>query len=55
MLIGGGRVVTDIITATTETLQLYSDAHFDKQPYHTSALSGMAWVNELLTGHPDCI
>ncbi|KAG2746885.1 hypothetical protein P692DRAFT_201670315, partial [Suillus brevipes Sb2] len=23
-----------------------------KQPYHTSALSGIGWVNKLLTGHP---
>ncbi|OJA12867.1 hypothetical protein AZE42_10211 [Rhizopogon vesiculosus] len=25
------------------------------KPYHTSALSGMGWVNELLTGHPNRI
>jgi hypothetical protein len=24
-------------------------------PYHISALTGYAWVCELLTGHPDCI
>jgi hypothetical protein len=24
-------------------------------PYHTSALSGAAWVNKLLTGHSECI
>jgi hypothetical protein len=24
-------------------------------PYHTSALSGEAWVQELLAGHPKCI
>ncbi|KIM73841.1 hypothetical protein PILCRDRAFT_30552, partial [Piloderma croceum F 1598] len=23
--------------------------------YHDSALSGVAWVLELLTGHPECI
>ena len=28
---------------------------YDKRPYHTSALSGVAWVQELLTGHPDRI
>ncbi|KAH9954260.1 hypothetical protein BGW80DRAFT_1130185, partial [Lactifluus volemus] len=26
-----------------------------KQPYHTSALTGEAWVLELLAGHPECI
>jgi hypothetical protein len=25
------------------------------QPYHTSILSGEAWVQELLYGHPECI
>jgi hypothetical protein len=28
---------------------------FDKIPYHTSALTGQMWVNELLAGHPDRI
>ena len=26
-----------------------------RQPYHTSILSGEAWVQELLHGHPRCI
>jgi hypothetical protein len=26
-----------------------------KEPYHTSILSGYAWVQELLNGHPECI
>jgi len=26
-----------------------------KEPYHTSTLSGYAWVQELLHGHPECI
>ena len=26
-----------------------------RQPYHTSALTGAAWVQELINGHPDCI
>ena len=28
---------------------------YDKTPYHTSALSGAAWVIELLNGHPERI
>ena len=32
----------------------YSRYH-DKQPYHTSMLSGKAWLAELLVGHPECI
>ena len=26
-----------------------------KEPYHTSILSGYAWLQELLQGHPECI
>jgi len=26
-----------------------------KEPYHTSILSGYAWLQELLHGHPECI
>jgi hypothetical protein len=34
---------------------LYQDPNYWKQPYHTSALSGQAWVEELMKGHPDRI
>jgi len=34
---------------------LYSSPHYWKQDYHTSKLSGVAWVKELLEGHPDQI
>lgn len=27
----------------------------DRIPYHTSALTGVMWVLELLEGHPECI
>jgi hypothetical protein len=30
-------------------------APYNKTPYHTSALRGIDWVNELLTGHPNRI
>ena len=29
--------------------------HYMKEPYHTSILSGYAWVQELLNGHPERI
>ena len=34
---------------------LYASTWYWKQPYHTSALSGEAWVNELIFGHPERI
>ncbi|KAF8062591.1 hypothetical protein FPV67DRAFT_1394380, partial [Lyophyllum atratum] len=34
---------------------LYTEPNYWKQPYHTSALSGQAWVEELIHGHPDRI
>jgi hypothetical protein len=34
---------------------LYASPLYWKQEYHTSALSGRAWLDELLVGHPDRI
>jgi hypothetical protein len=34
---------------------LYSSPLYLKQDYHTSSLTGKAWVNELIHGHPDRI
>ena len=33
---------------------IYTDPFYNKIPYHTSALSGMHWVCELLNGHLEC-
>lgn len=51
-----------VLTVTTYFLHfigiaatLYQQANYWQQPYHTSALSGEAWVNELIHGHPDHI
>ena len=33
----------------------YAGPLYDKTPYHTSALTGVAWVCELLEGHPERI
>ncbi|OJA11827.1 hypothetical protein AZE42_11404 [Rhizopogon vesiculosus] len=48
------KVIT-VVNATTTALEAYSHTDYDEQPYHTSALSGTAWVTELLTGHPERI
>ena len=34
---------------------LYANQWYWKQPYHTSALSGAEWVEELVYEHPDHI
>ena len=46
--------VTAAISATLVVID-YSQTHYDKTPYHDSALSSAAWVCELLRGHPKCI
>jgi hypothetical protein len=46
-----GLIVSIIVSAIATVLQpLYV-----RQPYHTSALTGAAWVLELLCGHPNRI
>lgn len=51
-----------VLTATTAFLHLigiaavlYQEPNYWKQGYHTSALSGKAWVNELIHEYPDQI
>ena len=46
--------VTASISTALATLD-YSQRYYNKIPYHDSALSGAAWVCELLRGHPKCI
>jgi hypothetical protein len=43
--------ISIILTALTSILE----AETTKEPYHTSALTGHAWVLELITGHPERI
>lgn len=57
-----GALQRRVLTATAYFIQmigvaatLYQQASYWQQPYHTSALSGSAWVNELIHGHPDRI
>lgn len=49
------HTVITVVNATAIAIEDYSDTYYNKQPYHTSALSGTAWVTELLTGHPERI
>ncbi|KAJ3718775.1 hypothetical protein C8R42DRAFT_531839, partial [Lentinula raphanica] len=36
-------------------IAVYTSPYYAKVEYHNSALSGHAWLQELLKGHPDCI
>jgi hypothetical protein len=44
-------IVSIVVSATANILQ----SLYIREPYHTSALSGEAWVLELLCGHPNRI
>ena len=41
--------------AVSSIVATIRESHYDKQGYHTSALSGADWVHELLDGHPEHI
>jgi len=44
-----------VINTVTFAAQIYAGLFYDKTPYHTSALTGEMWVEELMNGHPDHI
>ncbi|KAK0489823.1 hypothetical protein EDD18DRAFT_1080982 [Armillaria luteobubalina] len=46
---------TYYVQLMTVAILLYASPSYWTQPYHTSALSGAAWVNELVHGHPERI
>jgi hypothetical protein len=51
-IIRSAALTVSIIIATTANIL---QSLYIREPYHTSALSGDAWVLELLCGHPDRI
>ena len=48
-------IVVSMLHSAWLAVTLYASTWYWKQPYHTSALSGEAWVNELIFGHPERI
>jgi DDE superfamily endonuclease len=44
-----------VVNSAVAAASIYAEPLFNKTPYHTSALTGEAWVLELLTGHPERI
>ena len=48
-------ILTVIIPTMLQILNKYYNCYYNKEPYHTSILSGEGWVQELLNGHSKCI
>ncbi|KAG2077855.1 hypothetical protein BDR04DRAFT_429952 [Suillus decipiens] len=46
---------SEVLNIAVDTFNSYTNVYYDKEPYHTSVLQGIGWVNELLNGHPGCI
>jgi hypothetical protein len=43
------------VNVAVQATIIYSASNYDRIPYHTSALTGAAWVTELMNGHPERI
>ena len=46
------QIISLFITTVVSAVILFAAPLYHKEAYHTSALSGAAWVLELLEGHP---
>ena len=46
-------VVGSIIYLICPVIMAFATPLYQKERYHTSALSGTAWVEELMDGHPE--
>ncbi|KAI0706334.1 hypothetical protein C8Q76DRAFT_587387, partial [Earliella scabrosa] len=44
-----------LVSSVRTVISLYTKVHYNKIGYHTSALSGLQWLNELRNGHDDRI
>lgn len=48
-------VVGTVIHMILPVIMALVTPQYQWEPYHTSALSGATWVDELIEGHPECI
>lgn len=48
-------MIFHVINTLYSAIDYYTTTFFNKVEYHTSALTGHAWVLELLSGHPERI
>src|SRR6267154_6490350 len=49
------KSASEVVSLAGAATNSYTNSYYDKQPYHTSVLTGVGWVNELLNGHPERI
>jgi hypothetical protein len=49
------RAAAIAVNFAVQATIIYSASQYDRIPYHTSALTGAAWVAELINGHPERI
>jgi hypothetical protein len=49
------QVAGILVNLVVQATLIYGTPQFDRIAYHTSALSGAAWVSELMSGHPERI
>jgi hypothetical protein len=49
------RAAAIAVNVAVQATIIYSASNYDRIPYHTSALTGAAWVTELMNGHPERI
>jgi hypothetical protein len=48
-------ILNAILGGLCPAIMAYASPFYNKERYHTSALSGIAWVEELMEGHPERI
>ena len=48
-------IAARVLVSVQNAIGTYKRVYYNKTPYHTSALSGAAWLEELRTGHDERI
>jgi len=46
-------LASEVVNIAGIAVNTYTTTYYNKQPYHTSILTGVGWVNKLLNGHPE--
>ena len=49
------HVIIPVVMGAAEAVLAAIEPYYNKRPQHTSSLTGLQWVDELIEGHPDRI